>query len=132
MSTYNTDRPNSPQTLTVTFIRRQAIDTNPDLSWLMQEYTDETDEERATYKAQDKKRLDAYNAGEWSMQRIYVVAEISVPIGGNSFTCYRIESAGLYGVESDSEASYHEEVWTEQEDDLKTALKAMAPVFATL
>lgn len=41
-------------------------------------------------------------------------------------------SPGLWGVESDCGAEYEKEIWRDQENELRAALKAMTPVFASL
>jgi hypothetical protein len=129
----NIDRPGAPQTVTVEFLRGETPETDADLSWLQQDYADVADAgEREKYLAQDAARRQGYNNGDWYTRGLFVIARISVPIGGNSFAMYELRSPGLWGVESDCGTEYENEVWTDEENSLRRALKAMAPVFAAL
>ena len=129
----NIDRPSAPQTVSIEFIRAQAPDEYPDLSFLEQSYSDvENDAERENMQKADEARLAAYNRGDWYMRGLFVEARISVPIGGGSFALYTLRSPGLWGVESDCGASYENEVWQEEEHALRAALKEMGAAFAKL
>lgn len=126
----NIDIANRPQTVSIEFERVKVIDENPDLSHLRQDYTDETPENRKKYKAADAKRIRAFGRGQWEMLGVMVKCTIHVPIGGNSFTVFTMESAGLWGVESDSDPSYFIRIWDEEESSLREALRLMGEAFS--
>jgi hypothetical protein len=99
-------------------------DDYPDLSWLEQDYEGEPDAE--LYKAQDKRRLDAYHNGEWYMVGVYATAEVirEFPNGGYQHVA-TARSGGLWGIESDSDPEYFKSVGDEQLDELKDILADM-------
>lgn len=129
----NIDRPSTPQEVTIHFERRQQPDEHPDISHLEQDYADVVDEaEREKYRAADRARLEAYNNGDWHMRGLFVRACISVPIGGGSFCMFHLDSPGLWGVESDCGDAYEQEIWRDEERQLKDMMATMAPAFAAL
>jgi hypothetical protein len=65
----------------------------------------------------DYQRAEAYNRGAWCMVGVWAEAEVIV-----SGTVQRIRSGGLWGIESDSDASYFEEVAREQLAELADIL----------
>lgn len=69
---------------------------------------------------QDYKRMEAGMAGEWHL--VGVRAEAEVTLAGN--TVQILTSGGLWGIESDSDASYFAEVEKEELDNLKSELLA--------
>lgn len=95
-------------------------DEFPDLSWLEQDYKEETPEMREEYKRRDRERLAAYRDGEWHMT--YIRAEAEVVVSG---TLQRISSGGLAGVESDSDRDYLHDTEKEQYDELAEILGKM-------
>lgn len=129
----NADLPGKPQEVAITFSTEILVDEEGDLSFLEQDYADVEDaDERAKYQAEDKKRLAAFNRGDWYMTGISVVAEVLVPIGGNSFTTFTLASAGLWGVESDAEESYIAEIAAQEKAELIGSMKTMGAAFANL
>jgi hypothetical protein len=78
----------------------------------------------AKYAAQDFKRMDAANRGEWQSLGCYVVAEVSRPIGQGCKRLETFQSGGLWGIESDSDESYRSEIESEQFADLAEHLRA--------
>jgi hypothetical protein len=142
MSKYqNIDSAKLPQEVRITY-ERVAVRDEP------QERPDERDEgfwpshdpEAAGYvypenfdaeQAKAEARMKAWENDEWEYQGLFVRAHIMVPIGGGSFTCYTIESAGLWGVESEEDSSgYRDEVWLEQEQELKAHLALIGKAVA--
>ncbi len=102
------------------------IDTNPDLSYLKQDYfADHYKGEEAymnvshelneKYKAQDAERLQAYYNGHWCMLGIVAKAWIQLHHKGLVFEHEFNES--VWGVESDSE-EYVKQIIQEQVDIL--------------
>jgi hypothetical protein len=78
------------------------------------------DELAREYNYQDFKRMERLNNGDWCFLGIQAEAVIIV-----DSQLQRITSGGLWGIESDSDASYISEVENEQLLDLKTQLKAL-------
>lgn len=77
------------------------------------------------YADEDYKRMEAYNDGQWNMVGIQAVAEVHLSQDdGHTWNIQRIKSPGLWGIESDSDDSYKEEVYSEQLGELKKILKA--------
>ncbi len=66
---------------------------------------------------QDYQRAEAYNRGDWTV--LYCYARATVVIGSISQT---MRSGGLGGVESDSDASYFEEIKQEELATLRDVL----------
>jgi hypothetical protein len=75
---------------------------------------------------QDYERMEAYNNQKWCM--IGISASADVVLAGQ--TVQRIRSAGLWGVESDSDGAYLAEVESEQLDELREQLEALG--FSTI
>ena len=78
-------------------------DEYPDISYLEQDYSTDksiTKKEAAKYRAQDQKRLDAYNRGDWYMG--FVGCEISATTPTNWACPPLVGRAYLHGIESDS------------------------------
>lgn len=127
----------------------RMVDDNPDLSWIG-EYTSELqgehcidrekrgDMERGEYRyfvptispeqsgnpasaEADYQRMERYNAGDWCMLGIKAVAEVVM----TGSVVQRVSSGGLWGVESDSEESYLQEVGDEELGTLREELESM-------
>jgi hypothetical protein len=78
-----------------------------------------------------KARWEEFQNGDWHYIGVIARAHISVPIGGDGFTTYTLDSAGLWGIESDGGA-YLNEVFEEEKASLLHALKAIAAHVAAL
>lgn len=86
----------------VTFERLLLEDCGgADLGYLQQGYEECSAEEAMRYKAEDAKRLAAYERGEWSLIGVRARAVIRWVRNGVA-TTYCVDSAGIFGVESDS------------------------------
>ena len=79
--------------------------------------------EEAWQAAQD--RMDAWKRDEWHYVGVICRATFHVPVGGNSFAVYTLESPGLWGVESDA-GDYLTSVFEEQKTELFAAVAGMA------
>lgn len=110
--------------VTVTFKREEADDGDADLSYLTQDYKDEPAELRAEYRARDEQRRISYNRGNWHMIGIRAVATIWVD-RGNYKTQYTMESAGLWGIESDSDEKYLQDVFMDECLQLRADIEAI-------
>lgn len=89
-----------------------------------------TPEEVRKYVRQDFDRMERLAAGDWCYIGIQAEAEIGIGDVAQypkkyGVTCQKITSGGLWGVESDSEASYIEEEEKNQLADLRTQLRAL-------
>jgi hypothetical protein len=81
------------------FRRVERIDEYPDVSWLRD--------------AADRERLDAFHEGIWHLIGIQASANVLIPLGGHLVT-QTVTSPGLFGIESDSDEEYLEEVYAEE------------------
>lgn len=70
-------------------------------------------------------RQRSFDAGNWSYVGIMAQAEIVIT-RGQIRTHHRIESAGLWGIESDSGKDYLDEVFKEECDQLRQDIEAIA------
>lgn len=91
-------------------------DTDPDVSYL----TDKSRWSNAKEEAEDRRRLQAFEDGDWLM--IGVVAEADVDVGGLR---QNLTSGGIWNVESDSGKSYLTEIAEDQYDELVQVLKKL-------
>lgn len=71
-------------------------------------------------------RMEAWRAGDWGFVGIVARAVVHIPQGGQSFRVLTLDSAGLWGVESDAGEAYLAEVYAEQKADLMAELKTLA------
>jgi hypothetical protein len=71
---------------------------------------------------EDLERLEQYG-NTWYMIGIKATVEIGLKMSKTDYLLQTIYSGGLWGIESDSEASYFREVESEQLSELKTVLK---------
>lgn len=80
------------------------------------------------YAKQDKRRLDDYNKGVWEMIGIKAVATIHIPVddkNDNTVKIQTIDSGGLFGIESDSDDSYIQDIGREQIAEVKNYLRIL-------
>lgn len=80
------------------------------------------------YAKKDKERLDAYNKGTWEMIGIRAVATIHIPVNGGTDDIVKIQtidSGGLFGIESDSDDSYIQDIGREQIAEVKSYLRTL-------
>lgn len=120
----------------------KECDTDADLSWLDTEYevieddngkmtdliiikscrytqdeiNDKNMEEYLNYIKQDLHRLETYGS-QWCMVGVRVIAEIRI-----NGVWQQIHSAGLWGIESDSDYDYFKQVALEEVAELKSML----------
>lgn len=97
----------------------REIDTDPDLSYLEQDYNDISipAEEAVKYRQQDAERLAAYNRNEWSCIGIY--AEALLEVQG---VLQKVRTAGVWGIESDGDDDYDRSEGVDELDALKDIL----------
>lgn len=94
--------------------RIEEYDSDPDLSYLDPDaHTD--------YAVQNAERVAAYRAGAWHC--IAIKARATFLIGlGEAAVIQAIESPGLWGIESDSDPGYLDEVFREEVETLSHML----------
>ena len=80
-----------------------------------------TPDEVRKYVAQDYARMQDYNANGWCYIGLRAVAKYQTSFGSPIQT---LSSGGLWGIESDSDASYFVEVSAEELSQLKSELKS--------
>ena len=132
----------------------RILDEDPDLSYLG-EYTDHPVQtthsyiiDRETYSGsfvergqyhffvaenvenekeaiQNYDRMESYNNQQWCCIGIKAKAEILIPDGSGDYVRQTITSGGLWGIESDSDKSYLEQVENEELDNLRLELKVL-------
>lgn len=120
----------------------RVIDESPDLSWLKTETDGKNIVSSARYSNddvkkygwakvkkwidEDHKRLDDYGR-TWVMTGIVAKAKVLIPQDTvpPTFQIQTIRSGGLWGIESDSDKSYIEDVKSEQLSDLVHNLNAL-------
>jgi hypothetical protein len=84
-------------------------------------YKGEPEAEVRKYCLQDYARTGGLNNGDWWFLGVRVDARVQL----TGDLCQDITSGGLWGIESDSEANYIEEVIAEQKAELRTELLAL-------
>jgi hypothetical protein len=129
---------------------KRIVDENPDLSFLETtpehhygkngsnwDHVSEEDIQRVinqygsiwnaciAYAKQDKERLDTYNRGVWEMIGIRAVATIHIPVDGDTVKIQTIDSGGLFGIESDSDNNYIQDIGREQITEVKNHLRIL-------
>lgn len=87
------------------------------------DYSDCTAKQRAEYIEKDYARMESLKCGDWCFMGCYAVAEVYYPTGNGSRRIEKLQSSGLWGIESDSSKEYFSEVEGEQLSDLKSHLE---------
>ncbi len=106
---------------------RHFYDDSPDFSYLTDasRYDGESEKNRAAYVAEDRERLENLHRGLWCYIGIQAVAGVSYSVGNGSRRAETLTSSGLWGIESDSSASYLAEIERDELDDLCRHLRAL-------
>ena len=94
--------------------RIEEPDPHPDLSWL------DPDANPANAEA-NAERLAAYRAGEWHCIGIKARAMFLIDLGHRGLI-QTVESPGLWGIESDSDPEYLDQVFAEEAQTLRGIL----------
>lgn len=92
------------------FRRVTRIDDCPDLFWL--------DDDAG------RERLADFHDGHWHMIGVQAAATILIPLGRH-FVMQTLTSPGLWGIESDSDDAYLDQVFAEECDTLVAMLGAL-------
>lgn len=79
-------------------------------------------EDYCKYGMQDFERMESFAKGDWHFVGIRAEAEVLSSRNGKEWLINRLSSGGLWGIESDSEASYFDEVKREEIQELKATL----------
>lgn len=138
------------------FVMDRDVDTDPDLSHLG-EYSNKTtspaaidreergDAGRREYRyfnpamtgeetgnpespEQDYRRMEDYNRGVWSMIGIRAKVVLKIPNKNGGSIRQTIESPGVWGIESDSDDSYLQEVFADECQTLEEMLKELGTI----
>lgn len=139
----NTDAPKKPQKLHIRwemkFIPEEHSDRpdeNDDGFWPSRNPKDagyigaRSKAEFDRQMASAKQRMADWEAGEWFYGGVVAVAHLLIPIGGGSFRIMTLESAGLWGIESDSE-DYHKDVFEQEKSNLLAELTKLCEALAS-
>lgn len=97
---------------------------NPSFNYVMKDDKPQDNlksEEIKTYVRQDYERMESLNRGNWQYIGIRAKAEVQL----TRDTVQRLSSGGLWGIESDSDRAYLEEIEKEELAALKTELTAI-------
>ena len=97
-----------------TIERVVCFDPDPDLSYLDPDADPD-------YAAENAERLAAYRAGDWACLGIKAKASFLIGLG-EAAIIQTVESPGLWGIESDSDAGYLSEVFGEETGILRDLL----------
>jgi hypothetical protein len=76
------------------------------------------------YIRQDYERMMALENGDWCYIRIWASAEIEIPQSQGRYLLQELRSPGLWGIESDSDKSYFEEVQRDELAQLRDVLES--------
>ena len=90
----------------------------------VENYKGESPADIRKYVRQDYERMERLQRGDWCFVGIRAEAEILLPSGDASIV-QEITSGGLWGIESDSDASYLTEIEEEQLSELREQLHAV-------
>lgn len=139
----NTESPNRPQKLHIQWQMRTIEDESADRPDQMCDgFWPSTDSEDAGFIGENpatpfeqqmeeaQARMDAFDAGDWGFVGIVAVANLLIPIGGGSFRIMTLQSAGLWGIESDS-GEYLLEVYEDEKASLLGELKTLGEALAS-
>jgi hypothetical protein len=141
----NIDSPNRPRVVSVVFSRLLLTDATAGPPDEQDEgFWPSRDSKTAGYIGDGKsaadleaalkeahERMAGFESGAWHYVGVICRATIHVPIGGDSFTIHTIDSAGLWGIESDA-GDYLQEVYAEEESALRGQLRDMGAAFVAL
>jgi hypothetical protein len=90
----------------------------------VENYKGESPENIRKYVRRDYERMERLNRGDWYYVGVRAEAEILVP-SGDASVVQEITSGGLWGIESDSDATYLKEIVAEELSSLRKQLRAV-------
>lgn len=70
-------------------------------------------------------RMAAWRRRDWGYICVRAKALIAIPVGQCGICTYELESAGVWGIESDSEESHLQEIYDEQKVELLGHIKQL-------
>lgn len=100
----------APDGVVIAFKQVRTADQYPDLTLLA-----DADEDRRA----------AYERDDWYFLGVQARAIVTIVTSGAGIT-YTLESAGLWGIESDSDEAYFDEVFEAEKQDLQDDLRRLA------
>ena len=86
---------------------------------------DDDDCKPTDFDCYDADQIQAFRRGEWGFIGIQARASLMIPIGGNSFRLMTLDSAGLWGIESDSDESYLDSVFADEKRELIEQIRTL-------
>lgn len=101
------------------FERVVAPDEHSEPDWLTMDTGD------ADVNAQNAEQLEAYNRGDWHLIGLYVQVDVHVPLGDKTATIITLKSPGLWGIESDADTLYLDDIHNEECSNLTDICKAL-------
>jgi hypothetical protein len=84
----------------------------------------------AEQMADAQTRMDRFNEGAWHYIGVRARAELAIPVGQGCRRLMTVESAGLWGVESDSDPDYLASVYADEREALKGELQTLGRLLA--
>lgn len=101
-------------------------DSEPDHLLDENRYKGEPEATQRRYRAEDLKRVEAWKRDEWHYVGLFLRAELEITVGKLTYSrAAKVETAGLWGIESDSEPGYFKSVAGEEYEALKDLLRAL-------
>jgi hypothetical protein len=73
-----------------------------------------------------EERMAAFKRGDWGYIGVRARAALAIPIGQGCRRLMTVESAGLWGIESDSDAEYLASVFADEQETLKGELMTLS------
>jgi hypothetical protein len=72
-----------------------------------------------------RERMAAFERGDWGYIGVRARAALAIPIGQGCSRLMTVESAGLWGIESDSDSEYLASVFADEQEQLKDELQTL-------
>jgi hypothetical protein len=101
------------------FVRVLEPDQHSEPDWLTMDTGD------TEVNAQNAEQLKAFNRGDWHLMGLYVRTEIYVPLGDKTAVAVTLTSPGLWGIESDADALYLDDVHADECKTLKAICETL-------
>lgn len=77
------------------------------------------------YCREDYQRMESYNRGDWNMVGVKAAITLRIRISKGNWILQRIESPGIWGIESDAGEIYLDEIYQEECSVLMSMLQEM-------
>jgi hypothetical protein len=77
-----------------------------------------------------EERMAAFKRGDWTYIGVRARAALAIPSGRDCYRLMTVESAGLWGIESDSDSDYLASVFADEREALKAELTELGRLLA--